>query len=255
MNEKPKELIKNKPLFLFDVDGTLTEPRQQVEEDFKEQFLEWSSSNNVILVTGSDFSKTLFQLGPDIIDNVLYTFCCMGNELRYKESYIIYSKLFKTSIKLRTFLNQALTDSEFPYRTGTHVEHRPGMLNYSIVGRDATLEQRKEYAAWDAINGERKNIAAQINNAFPDLEAAIGGSISIDIIPKGNNKSQAIDYIMDYLYLGEIQQIVFFGDKTDPGGNDYSIIKKAETCEQLVCHSVKDYHETLDILKNSYFSP
>ena len=255
MKTNLKNLIAEKPLFLFDIDGTITEPRKSITPNNHDWFEDFVKNNNVIFVTGSDWTKSLEQLGPRILDNTDYIFCCMGNELRFQNSSIIYSKRFEIDFQFKSMLEVFMLDSKFEKHVGNHFELRPGMLNFSVVGRAANQELREEYYNWDLQNNERKQLADHINNNYPDLEAAIGGQISIDIFPRGNDKSQAIDYILNYLYPGEIQQIVFFGDKTEPGGNDYSIIKKAETCEQLVCHTVTGPHETFEILKKSYFSP
>ena len=40
-------------------------------------------------------------------------------------------------------------------------------------------------------------IAKEINKGWPELEAVIGGQISIDIAPKGRDKSQILKYIED----------------------------------------------------------
>ena len=45
------------------------------------------------------------------------------------------------------------------------------------------------------IRDERKKISTFIKHKFPDLDAVIGGQISIDIYPKGNDKSQVIKRI------------------------------------------------------------
>ena len=47
---------------------------------------------------------------------------------------------------------------------------------------------------------------------FPELEASVGGQISIDVHPKGANKSQILDDLSGEIY--------FFGDKTEIGGNE-----------------------------------
>ena len=245
----------NKILFLFDIDGTLTEPREKISIDFEKYLLQLNTVSNIVLATGSDYTKVKEQLGSKLLNEIPYVFCCMGNELRKSRNYCVYSKQFKIPDLLKEKLNFMLKDTKFPFKTGNHFEYRPGMLNFSIVGRNANTQERQAYLNWDNEYGERKFISNFINNNFPELDALVGGSISIDIIPKGNDKSQVIDYIMNYLDLGEIQQIVFFGDRTDPGGNDYSIIKKAETCKKIVCHPVKGPHETFEILKNRYFSP
>ena len=56
---------------------------------------------------------------------------------------------------------------------------------------------------------------------WDNLDAVIGGQISIDITPKGMNKSQV---------LGEVkvfpnEKYIFIGDRTMEGGNDYPLAK------------------------------
>ena len=48
---------------------------------------------------------------------------------------------------------------------------------------------------WDKINNERIKICQSIMNQFPDIEASIGGQISIDIYQKGKNKAQVLNEI------------------------------------------------------------
>ena len=77
---------------------------------------------------------------------------------------------------------------------------------------------------------------------FPDLEASIGGQISIDIHPKGANKSQILDDISGTIY--------FFGDKTEKGGNDYPIVKRLKKEKRdMKIFSVSNPNETLKILQ------
>ena len=57
--------------FIFDVDGTLSDSRQLMDPEFKAWFLEFMSREKVWLVTGSDYEKTLEQLGPEICEHVV----------------------------------------------------------------------------------------------------------------------------------------------------------------------------------------
>ena len=74
-------------------------------------------------------------------------------------------------------------------RTGLHIEKRPGMVNFSVVGRNATLGERKLYARFDSVDKERIRIAKEFKTQFPNLEAVVGGETGIDIFPKGSDKS------------------------------------------------------------------
>ena len=47
--------------YIFDVDGTLTPSRKQIDEKFWVFFLKFCCSNDVYLVTGSDRDTTVVQ--------------------------------------------------------------------------------------------------------------------------------------------------------------------------------------------------
>ena len=55
--------------FIFDVDGTLTPSRQEIDMDFA-VFPEFCAENDVYLVTGSDREKTIEQVGEEIYSPV-----------------------------------------------------------------------------------------------------------------------------------------------------------------------------------------
>ena len=61
--------------FIFDVDGTLTESRQQIDFKFMCFMIKFCCTYDVYLVTGSDRSKTIEQVGLDIYNRscLLYT--------------------------------------------------------------------------------------------------------------------------------------------------------------------------------------
>ena len=52
--------------FIFDVDGTLTDSRQQIDLSFEVYMIKFCCKYDVYLVTGSDRAKTIEQVGLDI---------------------------------------------------------------------------------------------------------------------------------------------------------------------------------------------
>ena len=75
-------------LVLFDVDGTLTEPRAEAEEEMKE-FLKVLKSKVVIgVVGGSDLVKQQEQMGKDVIHDFDYSFSENGL-VAYKDGALI----------------------------------------------------------------------------------------------------------------------------------------------------------------------
>jgi phosphomannomutase len=203
--------------FIFDVDGTLTPSRKMMDLTFKKFFKEFCRSNQVFLVTGSDKKKTIEQVGEDVYNMCHTVYNCNGNDVWQGKKHL-YTNDWRLKDKPHNWLSEQLTMSDFPVRTGNHFEHRPGMVNFSIVGRNATHEQRQHYVKWDKERDERKNIAAWFNANFPTLEAKIGGETGIDISMKGLDKSQIVkDFDLNK------DELWFFGDAMYEGGNDYPL--------------------------------
>jgi phosphomannomutase len=206
--------------YLFDIDGTLTLPRQSINPKFEDFFFNWMQDKDVYLVTGSDMKKVKEQLSQRIIDSCAGIFCSMANEF-YIKGKLVYSNELELPDKALEYLNIFLKHSLYSPKRSNNFEYRKGMLNFSIAGRDSSNEEREQYYLYDLKNNERRTIANFINDNFDTLEARIGGQISIDIQNKGNNKRQASRWIRNN--VGD--KILFFGDKTEPTGNDYDIVK------------------------------
>jgi phosphomannomutase len=199
--------------FIFDVDGTLTPSRGTIDPTFKEYFNEFCRSNQVFLVTGSDKPKTVEQIGEDTYNLCHTVYQCNGNDVWQSKKHL-YTNEWRILDKAHDWLTDRLTNSDFPKRTGLHFEHRPGMVNFSIVGRNANAQERAHYVKWDKDTDERNDIAAVFNSIFTDLEAKVGGETGIDISPKGFDKSQIIkDFDKE-------DNTWFFGDAMHEGGND-----------------------------------
>ena len=227
--------------FIFDVDGTLTPSRQIIDPTFKEFFKSFIVHNKVWLVTGSDYAKTVEQLGKDITESVVTCYNCSGNDVWFKGKRV-NCKPFSAPKELYNLMEGWLQASPFPFRTGNHIEERTGTINFSIVGRNCNLQQRRRYIKHDLQNKERESISLEINMKFPDITATVGGETGIDIYRKGGDKSQILD---DF---NNDDKIYFFGDKVSPGGNDWPLAVKLDKNR---CFNVKDWRDTWERL--SYF--
>lgn len=220
--------------YVFDVDGTLTPSREKIDPVFEKFFLNLCHSQTVYLVTGSDYPKTLEQLGHDICYAVEGVFNCSGNMLTRRD-VVMYVNDFELTDDEREILEQELRASGFSVRTGNHIEKRVGTVNFSIVGRNASKVERQQYKVWDESTGERVIICRKLNKLFTRLECVIGGETGIDIFIKGQDKSQIAKYVKPF---------VFFGDRCEVGGNDHSIFMASNSG-----YHVKDWQETYRILK------
>ena len=224
-------------IYMFDVDGTLTPSRLMMTKEFAKFFDKWSNENKYYLVTGSDLNKTKEQLPLAYIDRAQAIFTCCGNQM-WRDNELIYDNKFELTSKFKNTLEVILMSNQYPHRYGNHIEDRGSMVNFSIVGRNCTQEQREHFFKWDNEKDERKKISAFIKHKFKDLDAVIGGQISIDIYPKGMDKSQIIEHIEDIEEKYCPDKYIFIGDRTMEGGNDYPLAKL------MTGKSFRDFYQT-----------
>ena len=226
--------------FIFDVDGTLTPSRKKIEHEFWAPFLIFCRHHDVYLVTGSDRQKTLEQLGLDICYTAKRVYNCSGCDV-YEKDKNVYKDDWKPSDEVRQFLQDELDYSQFRIRTDPHIEERPGCINFSILGRGANWTEREVYKEWDKDEHERVSIARRFNERFPDLYATVGGQTGLDIAPLGRDKSQIL---RDF---NEDDELHFFGDRMEEGGNDHSLAVEVEKrCG--FAYNVEDYTKTWKLL-------
>ena len=223
--------------FIFDVDGTLTPSRRGMDAEFQGYFIDFCYANDVYLVTGSDYAKTLEQVGPDVCEAVTRIYNCNGNDV-WEKGVNIRTNDWIIPEDAHEWLAQCLTSSTYNNRTGNHFEHRPGMVNFSIVGRNANKEERADYVVHDELSDERNIIARDFNKIFPGLQATVGGETGIDIAPLGADKAQIVeDFTID-------DKLYFFGDRMDSDGNDYSLAQEVD-----VAKPVKRWQDTFELLQ------
>lgn len=217
-----------KILYLFDVDGTLTKPRGGIEPDFFE-FLQKNVKSvcSLGVVGGSDFAKIAEQLGgPGIINKFEYVFSENGL-VAFKHGKDLARQniqKFMGEDVLQKFINfvlHYLSTITLPVKRGTFVEFRAGMLNISPIGRSCSQEERDAFEKYDKEHEIRKTMIEALKKEFPDVgfTFSIGGQISFDVFPTGWDKT----YCLQHLENEGFDEIHFFGDKTDKGGNDYEI--------------------------------
>jgi phosphomannomutase len=229
--------------FIFDVDGTITPSRGQINLEFKTFFNTFCSTNDVYLITGSDKEKTIEQISEHTYNLAKVVYNCSGNDV-WSQGVNVHTSNWKATKPLMELMLGWLQGSSFPCRTGNHIEERPGCLNFSIVGRNCTLGERKLYMEHDEANRERESIAYQINSEFNDITAKIGGETGIDVYPTGCDKSQVINEFNGF------DNLIFFGDKMEQGGNDEPLAKAIKNRGNGKSYHVRDWKHTWEILKD-----
>jgi phosphomannomutase len=188
-------------MFLFDVDGTLTMPRQKIEQ---------SMLDNLKKIKDEGYSVGL---------------------VAFKDGQMINCSSIKdylTEVQLIEFINFCLryiSLLDLPCKRGTFIEFRNGMINVSPVGRNCSQEERVAFNVYDQKYKIRETMVKKLEKRFKSfkLTFSIGCQISIDIFPQGWDKTYCLQFLKDF------DQVLFFGDKKFQGGNDYKIYSSNRT--------------------------
>jgi phosphomannomutase len=247
-------MAKREILCLFDVDGTLTPSRKVIKPEMKEFLMTKLKQKAVVaLVGGSDRMKMQEQMGGDDVTQ-LYDYVFSENGL---DAYKDGKPLSRMSIKkamgeenIKTLVNFCLryiADLDIPKKRGTFIEFRNGLINVCPVGRNCTQEEREEFFEFDKVHGVRVKMVKAMKESFKDLglQYVIGGQISIDVFPKGWDKT----FCLSLVDLTQFKEVHFFGDKTDEGGNDFEIYNDPRT----IGHKVTSPEDTRKQLEELFF--
>ena len=141
--------------------------------------------------------------------------------------------------KLKKFINFCLhyvAYLDIPIKRGTFIEYRTGMINVSPIGRNCSQKEREDFFKYDNEHKIREKFIEVLKKEFCEygLKFSIGGQISFDVFPEGWDKTYCLRYLKD------CDEIHFFGDKTEEGGNDHEIFID----KQVIGHRVKNPEDT-----------
>ena len=226
------ELNRDNTIVLFDVDGTLTKPRNKVTLEMLETLAQLRMKVTVGIVGGSDHDKIKEQLGDNLLQLGDYIFSENGL-LAFHDAKEIHRQSLKDALgeeKLKKFINFTLkyiADLDIPIKRGTFIEFRNGMMNVSPIGRNCSQQEREDFNEYDKVHNIRKTMVSVLQKEFQEfnLKYSIGGQISFDVFPVGWDKT----YCLRHLPEDKYKYVFFYGDKTDEGGNDHEIYAHPRT--------------------------
>jgi len=251
-------------IVLFDMDGTLTPARKQIEPDMIRALKFLEKEYEIGIVTGSDFEYVRQQIKPaldigGIRLSTLHIFPCNGtkyykwenNKFECQYSADMISEVGEENYQylLQTLFSGQLLISlrhNLPY-TGTFFHYRGSMLNWCPIGRSAKDRERE---AWVAADNESKIrtkyldfIKEAIDKKKMKLQVALGGATSFDIFPEGWDKT----YVLKHLEA--FKEIIFIGDACEEGGNDHEIYTLLKDGDDTQSYSTTDPLVTAKIVE------
>lgn len=239
-----------KKLFLFDVDGTLAKSTCQLEPPMTELLHHLSELGDLGIVSGGAYEKLCWQTS-EIRQQVRYIFSENGlvtyengkcKERRNLRD--VWDEMFIQRVV--NFLLVRIAEMPLPYKRGTFVKFRNGMLYVTPIGGDCSAEERAAFAEYDETNHVREQLIKNILQEFRDenLDARLGGQIGIGVHPRGWDKS----FALQFMNFDEFDEIHFFGDRCSPGGNDYPLYRLE--CPKWHSHAVSGPDDTARILRD-----
>ncbi|AEX61858.1 phosphomannomutase [Megavirus courdo11] len=239
-------------IILFDIDGTLTPSGQKINIDMINilDFLHKSSKYTLGLVGGGTYEKISYQMG-EIINIFKYIFSECGAVIHIDNIKVYEKKMVDNCnrLLLNKIIKQALHSiSEMPIiYSGGQIDFRKGLIYVSPPGMQADMYERNYFLEADQKYNLRQKLLSDLKtiDKNDDFEISFGGSVGIAIHPYGWNKSQVVPYLCEQT---DDLDIYYFGDRTEPDGNDYPIYSH----ELIKGISVIDYTDTIKKLKSIF---
>lgn len=103
---------------------------------------------------------------------------------------------------------------------GEIIEDRLSQITYSALGQQASPEDK--YAWAEANQANRQLLNRAVKQLLPEFEVRTAGTTSLDITKPGVDKAYGMRKLMEATST-TVDDILFFGDKLMPEGNDYPV--------------------------------
>ncbi len=240
-----------KQLVAFDLDGTLAESKQPLDDTMARDLADLLGVAKVAVISGGDWpqfeKQVASRLPADARLDRLFLMPTTGAKLyRFRDDgwVRIYAEDFSREEhdRIVSALEEAVkAEGLVPERLwGEQIEDRGSQITFSALGQEAPLEPKKN---WDPDLAKRKALQTRLEEALPDLSVRIGGSTSLDITRKGVDKAYAIERLVEESGVPR-EAILFMGDAIYPGGNDDPV--RASGIDSI---RVRDPAETASVIR------
>jgi HAD superfamily hydrolase (TIGR01484 family) len=216
-----------KELVAFDLDGTLAESKQPLQEPMGEALADLLDVAHVAVISGGDwpqFEKQVASRLPERADRTkLWLMPTTGTKLyRFDDEWrAVYAELFEEDEKqkiLKAFDESLEATGFVPEKTwGERIEDRGSQITFSALGQEAPIDAKH---SWDPDFAKRKVIQADLRQRLPGLSINMGGATSIDITREGVDKAYGLKKLNEASGIA-LDKMMFIGDAIFPGGNDY----------------------------------
>lgn len=231
-------------LIACDLDDTLAETKQPIEHSTAQTIADVLELYDFCVITGGNYHQVkdnvIDQL-PEMSSDKLVRFHAMSTSgttyHRYDPDDNSWKLIYSHEIPLGERQN-IMTVIEKTARAaglweahpvGELIEDRVTQVTFSALGQLASPDAKR---AWDPSRNKRELLRKQLSVALPEYEVLINGKTSLDILQKGIDKAFGIEKLIQYSKWAK-EDIIFFGDSMQPGGNDYPVVQLGVRSEQV----------------------
>lgn len=222
---------KDKKLFAFDLDKTLAESKQPMDDEMAELLRRFLERVRVAVISGGSFAQFQKQFVPKLSSGnlaSLFLFPTCGSAFyRYGKNgwENVYTEVLSPEDKSRILIafEKMFTEVGFARPEvlyGELIEDRHTQITFAAHGSSAPLHLKQ---AWDPDRAKRLKMIDVLSGIIPEFEIRTGGTTSIDVTRKGIDKAYGIRQMERHLKI-PLHEIVFVGDDLGPGGNDHPVI-------------------------------
>jgi phosphomannomutase len=249
-----------KKVLAFDMDDTIAITKSPISDRMAKTFSDVLDTFDVCIISGGNYNLFHKQFVDRLVDDfgisteklkrIHLMPTCGTRYYRYDEARNDWALQYAEDLtsEEKTKISEVLESSakELGYwpenPAGEVIEDRDSQITYSALGQLATAEDKY---AWDPDGAKRLAIRELALEKIPELEIRLGGTTSIDVTRKGIDKAHGMKRLMERNHLKK-EDILFFGDKLQEGGNDYPV--KAYGIESIEVTRWEDTANCLDAI-------
>ena len=223
--------LKDKQLIVFDLDKTLAESKQEMDDEMAGLLRTLLTKKKVAVISGGSFAQFEKQFIRKLAGanfKALFLFPTCGSAFYRQEGgqwRAIYTETLLSEEKahiLQAFEKMldevGVKKPEKIY--GDLIEDRHTQITFAAHGSQAPLHIK---SAWDPDRMKRLQMIAVLARHLPDFEIRTGGTSSIDVTRKGIDKAYGIRQMEKHLGIPK-SAMAFIGDDLGEGGNDFPVI-------------------------------
>lgn len=230
-----------KKILAFDSDDTIVVSKMPATERMARLLASAMQHYDVCIISGTGFESTIYpntvkkieQISGVELSRLHIMPTCGTRYYRYQDGEwrLQYQEDLTDEQKNRIFSAIETSAKELGMwvadPAGEIIEDRLSQITYSALGQRATAEDKY---AWAEENKEkRKLLNDAVKALIPEFEIRTAGTTSLDVTKPGVDKAYGMRKLMEATGTTK-EDILFFGDKLEEGGNDFPVKDMGVDC-------------------------